>query len=342
MKVRKKHPVLKVILRIFIAILTAVICYVLFLFCTINTIIKGPSESAKVMLVNSFMETSALKFVPGLFLDKAQIDTMKMGKNSELHQAYINSLEDVEINIPNTDELNNELSSELDPDGDGIIIEDIYGRTYCAKMMIILDPSRVDFEVIDSFSETGNGMLLSEVANHEGVVAVCNGGGFLDNLGTGNGGMPLGVTIKDGVLRQNYDRNYPTTIGFDKDHKLIIGNMSGKEALDAGIINCASFGPVLVKNGVISSSDASGLNPRTAIGQREDGAILLLAVDGRQPHSIGATYQDLAEIMASYGAVNAANLDGGSSSMLFYNGEMINSLGSAVGERRVPTAIVVR
>ena len=335
----KKLTPFRVIGRIFTVILLLVLCLLVFLICTVATVFNGPSDTVRNLLVSSLMETSAMKFVPQAFFTDEEIEEITKG-NTEAYDAYIASLDDVEIIIPPK----NEDGASASTDGTGITIEDVYGETYCGKMMIIDDPTRISIEVIDSFSETGSGFMLSELANAEGVVAAFNGGGFLDNLGTGNGGMPMGVTIKDGKLLADYAWGYPTTIGFDKDHKLIVGNFTGQQALDAGIVQACSFGPVLVKNGVVApiSGSGGGLNPRTAIGQRADGAILVLTVDGRQPHSLGATYTDIAEIMEEYEAVNAANLDGGSSSILFYEGELVNSLGSAVGERRIPTAFIVR
>lgn len=334
----KKITPFKIIGRILISLLLLIVCAVVFLMCTIATVFNGPSESARNLLVSSLMETSAMKFIPQAFFTDEEIDEITRG-NSAAYEEYIASLDDIEIVIPPKDDETVDKN-----DGDGITIEDVYGETYCGKMMIIDDPSRISIEIIDEFSETGNGFSLRELANKEDVVAAFNGGGFLDNLGTGNGGMPIGVTIKDGELLADWEWGCPVTIGFDKDHKLHVGNMTGAQALNAGIVEACSFGPVLVKNGVVApiSGSGGGLNPRTAIGQRADGAILVLVIDGRQPHSLGATYTDIAEIMEEYEAVNAANLDGGSSSMLFYNGELVNSLGSAVGERRIPTAFVVR
>ena len=68
----------------------------------------------------------------------------------------------------------------------------------------------------------------------------------------------------------------------------------------------------------------SGLNPRTAIGQRADGALLLLVTDGRgKSGHLGASASDLINVMMKYGAVNAANLDGGSSSCMYYDGDYL-------------------
>ena len=112
---------------------------------------------------------------------------------------------------------------------------------------------------------------------------------------------------------------------------------------DANIQYGCCFGPVLVHNGegVDPDSLADSINPRTAIGQRSDGAVLMLVIDGRQVISLGATYQDLVEIMLRYGAVNACNLDGGSSSLMYYNDEYVNNCASVIGIRPVPSSFIV-
>ena len=115
--------------------------------------------------------------------------------------------------------------------------------------------------------------------------------------------------------------------------------------MDRNVQYACSFGPTLIVNGEPvegSQISSSGVNPRTAIGQRADGAMLLLVVDGRQISSLGATFEDLISIMLEHGAVNAANLDGGSSSVMIYNGEVLNVCASVKGARPLPTAILVR
>ena len=120
--------------------------------------------------------------------------------------------------------------------------------------------------------------------------------------------------------------------------------MTGQEALDRGVRDALSFGPILVVNGnpSVVNGTGGGLNPRTAIGQREDGAVLLLVIDGRQANSLGASYEDVLNVMVEHGAVNAANLDGGSSSLLYYQGEYINNCASLYGPRNMPTSFIVR
>ena len=111
-----------------------------------------------------------------------------------------------------------------------------------------------------------------------------------------------------------------------------------------GVRDAVKFGPILLVNGepVEALGDGSGLNPRTAIGQRADGAMLLLTIDGRQSNSIGASLADVRDVMLDFGAVNAANLDGGSSTSMIYNGEMINQNASLIGLRKMCTAILVK
>jgi exopolysaccharide biosynthesis protein len=119
--------------------------------------------------------------------------------------------------------------------------------------------------------------------------------------------------------------------------------MTGQEALDKGIVSACNFqpGPVLVKDGVKQTGLGGGVNPRTCIGQREDGTILLMVIIGRKTSSLGATYDDLANLMYEYGAVNASNLDGGSSSLMYYQGEQVTEGSNLIGMRPLPTSILV-
>ena len=124
--------------------------------------------------------------------------------------------------------------------------------------------------------------------------------------------------------------------------------MTGREALDAGIRWGVSFtthdgiASSLIINGEVQNQNLGpGVNPRTAIGQREAGALLLLVLDGRSSKTLGATLENVVDIMLSYGAVNAGNLDGGSSSVMVYDGEIINNCASITGPRGIPTGFIV-
>lgn len=211
--------------------------------------------------------------------------------------------------------------------------------------MIVKDPSRVVVGTSsDTFSASKGGKKLDQMIADEGAVGGVNAGGFVDDGGVGNGGMPIGLVIKNGKLL-NGGLNTPfTVVGFDQKNMLHVGTMTGQQAMDKGLRDAVSFGPALVVNGnpLESSGTGGGLNPRTAIGQREDGSVLILVIDGRQPHSLGATHKDLVDVMMEFEAVNACNLDGGSSSMMYYEGELKTVCSSLYGPRRIPTAILVK
>jgi len=96
-------------------------------------------------------------------------------------------------------------------------------------------------------------------------------------------------------------------------------------------------------------NDPSGLNPRTCIGQRADGAVIFLCVDGRSISSLGGTYADCIDIMVEYGAVNACNLDGGSSTVMMYRdpetgkADIVNNYALLQADpRRMPTFFMVK
>ncbi len=317
---------------------------------------RGPSSEAKKLFVLSMLETSAAKWVPSLFLSDAEIAEITGESTATPDEGYTVDPDLIQIPSDNSKDDNNEsfesdivLSEGDNGDvNDGIEIIDIVGSTYKGKLMIVKDPSRVFVATLDAYGHEYSGITLKKFINKFDAVAGINAGGFYDPQGTGNGGIPDGLVISDGkVMWGGMNQTHPCVIGFDKNNILQVGSFTGAEALEKGIVSATSFarGPILVINGTpvnATKNLGGGLNPRTAIGQRADGAILLLVIDGRQLQSFGATYDDLADIMVEYGAVNAANLDGGSSTRMYYQGELINEGASLVGERGLPNCILVR
>ena len=229
-----------------------------------------------------------------------------------------------------------------DDDGDGIIICPVYGRGFTGTMMIVLDPSRVTVGFMPD--RVGNrGYTVGQFGETSGAVAAINAGGFLDEGGEGDGSTPDSLVVYDGEI---YCGNRGTRQGFagiDGNGKLHVGKFSKEEISEMGIRWGVSFGPVLIRDGVPADPETlrSDLNPRSAIGQREDGAILLLVVDGRQVVSMGATVSDMAGVMQDFGAVNACNLDGGTSALLWYKGEYLNDKADLFRPRPVPDVFLV-
>lgn len=315
-------------------LLSAVVglCYVVF---------KGPSEAARDLLVVSAMETSAMKFVPRVFFTQEEID--RIIENNSVVQTYeVTEPQKVQNGMAAGD---SSQESETEPlDMSAIEIVEVTGMTYKGKMMIVNDPSRVYVATPSAFGLASGGLRVEEMCKRDNAIAGVNGGGFMDENGVGNGGMPIGLVISNGVMMNGYPSMVSEVIGFDMDNHLVVGQMTAQEALDRGVRDAVNFGPILVVNGEPAqvSGSGGGLNPRTAIGQRADGAVLILVIDGRQSHSLGASYKDLIEVMLEFGAVNAANLDGGSSSLMVYEDEIITTCASLYGSRKIPTAILVK
>ncbi len=317
---RRGKRIRRIVGRALLYIFTVLVMLVLGLYAILNVVFNGPSQTAGDRLTLTLLETSALKFVPGLYYTDEEIAAVKeRNKVVELEQETDTSL--IVFSTPDDGEEVGPVGS-LEEERD-IVVEEIGGATYHGWMMIVRDPSRVFVGVCnDHFSEDRPGLKLPALVKKYDAIAGINGGAFSDPSGQGNGGVPIGPTFSEGRATNAYGGGDLTVAGFDENNVLIVGKMSKDQCKQRGIRDSVAFGPALVVNGEPAqfSGVSSGLNPRSAIGQRSDGAVLMLVIDGRQVNSPGASMADLVEIMVRYGAVNACNLDGG----------------------RIPTAFLVR
>lgn len=346
------ESVRKIFLRSLVMIGITVGMIVIGLYCVMWICVNGPSERAKELFVLSVRETSAVGFLADWFCTKEEIAVIEQAQAEEEIRITDTSLIKVEV-VSKTEEISEEQSGkdlqnvtqeEENKPVEEIEFHNVSGATYKGIMMIVKDPSRVIVGTSSPVYEQGvpGKKVVDMIASYNAVGGV-NAGGFEDPQGAGDGGIPKGIVISEGELRfGNLEETYEV-IGLSKENVLIVGSMTASHALEMGIRDAVSFGPILIVNGeATKASKGGGLNPRTAIGQREDGAILLLVIDGRQSSSLGASYWDITEVMLDFGAVNAANLDGGSSSVMYYEGELLNSCSSIYGPREMPTSIVVR
>lgn len=244
--------------------------------------------------------------------------------------------ETVELKAP----LNESETKQEQPETELI---DINRGVFRGKLLRIKDASRVYIGVSGPLGEEHAGKQLGDIVRSYGALAGVNASGFYDPDGMGNGGTPLGLVISQGKMAFGYDWMNYEVIGFDKKNKLHCGYMTGRQAMDMGIRDAACFGPVLISEGKrMNTADRwSGHNPRTVIGQTDDGTVLILLIEGRQISSIGATFDDVKDLMEEYGAVNAGNMDGGASSVMYYNGEQITLSSSLNGTRDIPSCWLV-
>lgn len=355
----------KILGRTLFLLVESVLLLALTLYGAMFVLAKGPSPALRNIFVQSVRETSAVGFLANLYLTEEEIAAIEAKTEPEFVETDTSL-----INIPTEpaeetpQESTGPVADEwglIDEDGDGIIVEEIRNDGYNGYMMVVLDPSRV---IMGCFPESfgQKGYTVAQMVKEFGAVAGINAGGFADQNGSGDGSLPDSFVVYKGDIYCpcSVDDSLPNSIatpreeidcqcrrsrsgfaGFDSNHILHVGRLSESSIEKKGIQYGASFGPVLISNGEPNTSLNSGLNPRTAIGQRSDGAVLLLVINGRQLTSLGASYQDLVDIFLDYGAVNACNMDGGSSSLMWYQGDYINHLASVVGIRKVPTTFLV-
>lgn len=217
-----------------------------------------------------------------------------------------------------------------------------------AYLAAIYDPSKISVGISKWLGKSGQ--YIYDMAKEQDAVLAINGGGFFDPNYNSNGANPLGITISSGKIISDaaYNSNSGGVIGFDENNKLLLlRNITANEALDMGIRDAVTMGPFLIVNGKtadIKGNGGWGYAARTAIGQRSDGIVLFLVVDSNEFRTKGASMKDLAEIMENYGAINAANLDGGTSSAIVENGELLNDpIDSALRHktRGIPTIFKV-
>ena len=326
-------------------LLETLLLLVVGLYAVMFVLAKGPSPTAAREFAMTVRETSALKFLAGWYFSDEEIAAMEAAKGAGVYEGTDVSL----ITMPaETAPADPEAGPQadawglVDDDGDGIVVERVNGKGFNGYMMVVYDASRVVMGCQpDQFGRRG--FTVEQMVQHYDAVAGINAGGFYDPGGMGDGSIPDTMVVFQGEYYYAGNGVGNGFAGLDADHILHVGKMSRADMEAAGIRYGVCFGPALVVNGEAAdvSTLTSGLNPRTAIGQRSDGAILLLVIDGRQATSAGARYQDLVNIMLAYGAVNACNMDGGSSSLMYFNGEYLNNKAFVVGERTIPTTWLV-
>ena len=310
-------------------------------------ILYGPNDTFRTWLITTAMTTMNHQYYCKWFYSDEMI-------NEVLSQNYVaegdESTDTSLIDFDETTVYANEYEKEiLEHDEDDLfkIIE--FKVNGCdAYLAAIYDPSKISVGV-SKYIGIG-GQYVYDMAKQQGAVLAINGGGFYDPNYNSNGANPLGVTIADGkiITDDAYSSNNGGIIGFDWANKLVLmRDANGKEALAAGVRDAVTMGPFLIVNGKmadIKGNGGWGYAARTAIGQRKDGIVLMLVVDSNEFRTQGASIKDLAEIMERYGAINAANLDGGTSSAMVLNGALINDpIDSALRHktRGIPTMFKV-
>lgn len=306
-------------------------------------IFYGPFNNLKKTLVGTAMSTFKHQYIATMFLSQDKIDRILMGPE-------VTEQENNSVGQPDKTNDSNESDVKIPTKKDDTIeLYNIEGRKSKGYMLVVKDPTRVR---VGHTSKLGvEGQKTSEIAKAHNAVAAINGGSFTDRstdgkIWAGTGAFPVGILMVDGKivhsdLSSDDDKIYDT-MAITNDGKLVVGPNSINELRAKGVRDAISFGPSIIVNGKPQYNySEQGINPRTGIAQRSDGAMLLLVMDGRQLGSVGTSLEEMKNIFMEWGAVNAINLDGGSSTTMYFNGEVINNPSDPYGERTIPTVVYV-
>jgi len=359
-KAKGKKTGRKILFRILVFFFTLLIVFVFAVYSACYVLLNGPSETVRNALVLSAKQASATKWLPGLFLDEALVAQIEAGSKTITYDVL--SMD--EVTTPGGDDPTvDEWADAID----GIKLITMTKPTFKAYLLMVKDPSRVFVGVTNQIGVSGESIF--DITERFQAVAAINGGEFPDGGGVGTGHYPIGITYSQGQkVNTPYGYTNRTFMGLTHDNRLIVSEgMTEARARELGIRDgcCFQRGNCLITNDgtnvTYHYSDGNvGAAQRTVIGQRKDGTILLLVTDGRTASSIGATHNDLIEIMRDYGAVAAGKLDGGSSAMMYYRNYfelydydlsrldeyqrrgLVNSYKAFTAPRKIPTYFIVK
>lgn len=312
-------------------------------------LLYGPYNGFRDWLITTAMTTMTHQYFATWFYDDDVINSV-LDKNKVVETDETTDTSLIKTNSHSSSKnYENEYEKQIlerDSKNNDYKIINITGKGYSGYLVAVYDPSRIKTVVTAKLGHSGQ--YLTTMAENNNALLAINGGGFNDPNFNSTGGSPLGITVTNGkyVTTDSY-KGSGGLMGFTEDDKFVLGKMTVTEAKKMKIRDAVTFGPFLIVNGKSSEvlgNGGWGTAPRTAIGQRKDGIVLFLVIDGRTASKPGADMDDLIEIMERYGAYNAANLDGGTSSVLVVNNTIVNDPIDSTGAhktRPISTGFIV-
>ena len=301
----------------------------------------------KTFWIPTAMTTMTHKYLAyTLYSEKTVNNVMKKNYIDQVDENM--NLDDIVIDGRKKKHYSSEYEKELftrDPGNDVYKIIRLEESRFKGYVVGIYDPADIDLAVTNKLGKMGQS-VNDLCKSHGGLVGI-NGGGFEDLDGWGNGSVPYGAIIQNSKKIWQHSGGSGQLIGFTKDNKMYLTSKSPEDAIKSGMEDAVEFGPNLIVNGKVSKIHGDGgwgVAPRSVIAQRKDGVVLFLIIEGRLPgYSVGASMNEVIEILKRYNAYNAANLDGGASSTMSVNGKLYNrpSAGGSYGGRTVSNAWIV-
>lgn len=294
--------------------------------------------SFKNTIIASAMSTKTHQYIAYTFYSDEDINQVlaadtyiPFDENTDLH--------DIVIDTAEKDSYDNEYDEVIltrDDNNEDYKLINVKVGKYDGYLVAVYDPSKVQLMHSKVFNQNNRGKeQVVSMCKRYGALVGINGGGFVD-YGTGSD-IPVGYIIKNGKIIWSDNNNKGNIIGFSYDNKLMLVNATGDEAIEMGMRDGLEFGPFLIVNGKSLSYANEGVggysrSARTAIAQRKDGIVLFFVTKGYVHGLSGPTMGEVIEVLKKYGAYNAANLDGGTSSTLVINNKVINNPINVNGE----------
>ena len=223
-----------------------------------------------------------------------------------------------------------------------VLIIRMSGAGYRGVMAVCKDPSRLSLQAARSIGAVGE--VVGDIArDHNGLIAM-TGSGFIDEGGVGNGGTIVGYAMCNGMsygehLYYGYKR-----LELRQDNRMYI--VDAWDEVHPETTDCMEFSPAMIIDGEIVVDSTSGftdLQPRACMGQSKYCEVIMLLIEGRLPTiSLGLGVPECARIMSRHECWQAMNLDGGTSAMIWYDGDYIMKSSNPVLEagRTLPNAFV--
>lgn len=215
------------------------------------------------------------------------------------------------------------------------------GSTYRGVLVVMKDPSRLSLHAATTLGSIGQ--YCGQIAQAHGGVIGMTGSGFIDPGGTGNGGTLAGYAMCNGKAYGDHMGYGYKRLELHADNRIYIRDSASPVSSDT--TDAVEFSPAMIIDGetvVNARSGFSDLQPRACLGQSKYGEIIALLVEGRLTTSVGISVPDCAAIMAKHDCMQAMNLDGGTSAMIWYKGKYImrSSNPALTAGRTLPNAFV--
>ena len=220
-----------------------------------------------------------------------------------------------------------------------VLLLRVSGSGYRGVLAVAKDPSRLSVENSAYLGERGQ--TAGEIARaHNGVLAM-TASAFIDEGGVGNGGALNGYAMSNGVGQGDHLGWSYKRMELREDNCFYIVDASAP--VDPAATDAVEFTPALIVDGErLNTWGWDSLNPRAVMGQSDRGEILMLVIEGRLIDSLGVSVEECSTILERHGCMQAMNLDGGTSAILWYDGEPVTRCSNqALPEgRNLPNAFV--